>query len=279
MEKLTPVFVWLTQELAERMGRNAAKKFWDFASEDDAVIFAEQLASVVSTHSRLEHEPQIPRIAMHLGPNLSGGKERMILSPNIAGGVMFELHCGTTVPFTLEVAAQAYWKLFAFGPGQRAYQHDVAQAPDTTGDVVARTFALQTDYEGYTSQYRGKVTCRKYVSEDSVIVAWEGAGDVLEMSGVKFHGVQSHKTGWVKLRRVARQGPGQASTSTTVEMYFETTPVFHESVTDLREQTQTFIDATDKGQGKVNKLFCQIVSGMLVEEDWKATYGNEMLGA
>lgn len=141
--------------------------------------------------------------------------------------------------------------------------------------TVARSFKIRTDFEGFTSKLGGKYTACRHVDEDgSITIVWVGSGDVHEIDGVKFSGTQVHKRGCFKLRRVVRQGSGQQSTSTVVEASFETIPLFHDSVVDKNQQTQALLDGINKSYTKVNKLFCQKMGSLLVEEDWKATFGH-----
>lgn len=74
---------------------------------------------------------------------------------------------------------------------------------------------------------------------------------------------------------VPGQGPGGQSTSMVVEVV----PVFHESVssTNKAQQTTAFLDGNDKVLGKVDKFICQRMGALLVEEDWKATFGRESM--
>jgi uncharacterized membrane-anchored protein YhcB (DUF1043 family) len=142
--------------------------------------------------------------------------------------------------------------------------------------TVARSFKIRTDFEGFTSEARGKYTARRYLDEDgSVVIICAGSEDIHEFDGVAFSGIQMHRRGFVKLRPVRRQGPGQQSTSTVVEASFESIPVFLDSVVDKAQQTQQLLDGIDRSYSKVDKLFCQRMGALLLEEDWKATFGRE----
>lgn len=122
------------------------------------------------------------------------------------------------------------------------------------------------------------MTSCRYVDEDgSVTLAWSSIGNIKEINGMQFHGLQLHKNGCIKLRRAPREGPGQQSTSTVVEVSCETIPVFQESVVDKAQQTQAFLDEIDKGYTKLDKFFCQRMGTLLVETDWKATFGCEAM--
>lgn len=93
--------------------------------------------------------------------------------------------------------------------------------------------------------------------------------------GVQFYGLQYHKKGFIKMHRVERQGPGQQSTSTVVEAYFETIPVFHESVSESgkAQQTQALINSVRQCNAQVNAAFCRALGKLLLDADWKATFG------
>jgi hypothetical protein len=141
-------------------------------------------------------------------------------------------------------------------------------------DTIVRSFSLRLEFDGLVSDTAGKYTCQRLVTPDEVTILWVEYADVFEFGGVKFSGMQYQKRACMKLRRVPREGPGQQSTSTVVETHFETTPVFHESVADCWLQTQAFINSAHRAHAKLNKVVCQNMRHLLVEEDWRETFGS-----
>lgn len=118
----------------------------------------------------------------------------------------------------------------------------------------------------------GKYTCQTYVEEDEVMIVWVEHADVSEFGGVRFNGMQYQKRACLTLRRVPRDGPGQQATSTVVETYFETIPVFQDSIVDKLQQTEAFINSAYRSHTKLNNIVCQHMSNLLLEEDWRATF-------
>ncbi|RLN88194.1 hypothetical protein BBJ28_00014565 [Nothophytophthora sp. Chile5] len=151
--------------------------------------------------------------------------------------------------------------------------------PDTTTDVVSTSFTLQVKNGDFTARVRGKQTTRRYVSEDSITIVWTGSADPVEMSGVKFRGMQCQKAGWIKLRRVGSQESGRLADdrATTVEMHSEMTPLFQPGVVDQGRQISALIDSLRKSHDQTNAIYCQMLQELLLEEDWKATFGSDML--
>ncbi|KAK1946338.1 hypothetical protein P3T76_001891 [Phytophthora citrophthora] len=182
-------------------------------------------------------------------------------------------HCdevGSTLPFALNVAADAYWRFFGCGYGMQS-RHEA----DVSTSTIARAFKIRTDSEGFTSKVTGKYSARRYVDSDgSIVIVWTGSGDVEEIGDVTFNGVQVHKRGWIKLRRVPRQGANQQSTSTVVEASFETIPMLHDSIENKKQEAQKFLDVVAKSYHILDKLFCNRMGSLLVEEDWKATFNT-----
>ncbi|KAG7382654.1 hypothetical protein PHYBOEH_010399 [Phytophthora boehmeriae] len=262
-----------SNELVARVGGSSRPKqrFWDFSMDPADEIFADQLVNVAKLFLQLQSTPSR---ALSPSSDLSVGREVVKWDPKVDAGFIMENRSGSLLPFSLEVAAQAYWRLFGCGFSERCCSKD---ASHLAANIVTRSFSLQTNFEGFTSSVWGKYTCRKYVDEDSVTLVSVGSGNVVEIGGATFNGVQLHKRGVITLRRVPRQGPGQISTSTVVETTFETTPVFHESVVDRAKQTETLIDEITKSYVKLNKSFCHRMGAVLLEEDWMATFGRETL--
>ncbi|RLN65934.1 hypothetical protein BBJ28_00008045 [Nothophytophthora sp. Chile5] len=220
--------------------------FWDLSSCDDADIFAEQLTQVARVYLMWARQLLHPSTTLHFRSDLSKGEELVKLNPDVDAGVVFEMHCGTTVPFDLQVAAQAYWRI---------------------------------EERDFTTRVRGKQTCRRHVSEDSVTIVWTGSADPVEMSGAKFRGMQCQKSGWIELRRVDSQGSGRLASgrATTVEMHSEMTPLFQPGVVDQGRQISALIGSLRKSHDQTNAIYCQMLQELLLEEDWKATFGSDML--
>lgn len=105
---------------------------------------------------------------------------------------------------------------------------------------------------------------------------WFGqvCGFLLKFGDVRLDGMQLHKQGFIKLRRLSQHGEGLTCTSTIVESRFETIPVFHDSVRDYKEQTEIFITSLTQSHDTINDHFCRLMSDILLEEDWKSTFGQ-----
>ncbi|KAG7377019.1 hypothetical protein PHYPSEUDO_012326 [Phytophthora pseudosyringae] len=227
------------QELIERIQWTPRHWFRNLTTEADEDIFSEQLTIVARLCLKLQqHSYQTPDRSIHLGWDLSLGEKVVTFDPSIKAGVVLESRSGTALLFTLD-----------------------------TGSLV-RSFSLHTNFEGFFSQLVGKYTCRKFVTENEVTLMWVELADVEEFGGAKFTGMQYLKQGYLKLRKVP---PGQQSTSTVAEAYSKNIPVFQDDIIKQEEQTQDLIRAVKRLYGNVNKVFCQTMSNMLLEEDWKAS--------
>lgn len=131
-----------------------------------------------------------------------------------------------------------------------------------------RSFVVRMEFEGVASEARGSYTCRKCLDSDGAFctLAWSGIWDIVEFGGVRFDGMQLHKSGWIKLRREHHEG------STLVETHFKTTPVFHESINDPIPQIKALLGALDLSHSSLNDHFCRAMSDLLLKEDWKSTF-------
>ncbi|KAF1779678.1 hypothetical protein GQ600_25352 [Phytophthora cactorum] len=190
---------------------------------------------------------EVPATALSLNWGLSRG--HMMVKQDENKGAVLEMHCGTTVPFKLEVAARAYWRFFA---------------SNMERDLSGQRFSVGGDRQ---------VHLPKNMEEDRSRSWWVEHADVFEFGGIKFNGLQYQKRASMTLRRVPREGRGNESTSTVVETYFQTVPVFHDCVADKLQQTRAFIDSAHRSHRKLDKIVCQHMSNLLLEEDWKATFG------
>ncbi|KAJ8537506.1 hypothetical protein ON010_g13090 [Phytophthora cinnamomi] len=252
------------------------RKFWDLARDAEEDIFTEQLADVAQL--RLEAQQQVyedPRRAADVSWGLSRGHAAVKSDPHFDRGVVLELHCRTTVPFSLEVAARAYWRMFCTEHGELQGADSAVKVVvrlDVT-DTTTRSFTLRLEFEGLVSDTSGKYTCQKSVSADEVEIAWVEHADVMEFGGVKFNGMQYQKRAFMKLRPVSREGLCQRSAATEVETHFETFPIFRDNVTDSWDQTLAFVNRAQQTHNKLDALVCQHMSNLLLEEDWKAAFG------
>ncbi|KAG7395772.1 hypothetical protein PHYBOEH_003207 [Phytophthora boehmeriae] len=259
-------------ELAELM-RTKRQRFWDFATEPDEEIFSEQMVLLARLCLNLQ-QCQIPTKTLYLNSGLSRGNVVVKRDPRVDTGVLFESHCGTTLPFSLDVALKAYWRFFQIEHGDTQYAP--FNAADFPMDLFVETFSLQMNVEGLVSDISGKYTCRNYVSDNEVVIVWIEHVNVAEFGGLKFDGLQYQKRGWMKLRRVPHQGPGeQQSLSTVVECHYETVPIFRNGAFDPLQQMQAFITLVHRYHAKLDKAVCDAMGGLLLEEDWKATFVND----
>ncbi|KAL3660784.1 hypothetical protein V7S43_014186 [Phytophthora oleae] len=240
------------QEIAERLQFKQQQRYWDFKMGSADEIYADQLTLV--TRMRLQMQSQQPSKSSYLTSGLSMGPEVVKWDSSFKAGFILEMQFGTTLPFALGVTADSYWRFFGCGYGM---QDVVRHEADLSTGTIARACKIRTDFEGFTSRVGGKYTARRYFDTDgSINIVWAGSGEVEEIGDATFSGMQLHKRGCIKLRRVPRQGTGQQSTSTVVEASFETIPVLHESVEDKEQQTQKFLDAITKSYHIVDKLLC-----------------------
>ncbi|ETN19861.1 hypothetical protein PPTG_02996 [Phytophthora nicotianae INRA-310] len=244
-------------------------KFWDLLANADEEIFADQLAAVARLRLELQQRGyQLPTTALSVNWGLSRG--HMMVKQDGNNGVVLEMHCGTTVPFNLDVAARAYWRFFCVEHGEIPAD---SSATSLSKGTIANSFSLRLEFEGLVSEVSGKYTCQVNVDEDKITITWVEHADVLAFGGVVFNGLQYQKRASMTLCRVLREGPGNQSTSTVVHTYFQTIPVFHDSIADKLQQTQAFVDSAYRSHSKLNKIVCQHMSNLLLEEDWKATFG------
>ncbi|KAK1935817.1 hypothetical protein P3T76_010511 [Phytophthora citrophthora] len=270
LHRLFTKFEEIQAETLERVGSCQQQKFWDLVVPSDDV-FAEQMLVLAKLYLIVKKQYQDPCRAMSLNSSLSMGRNIPRRDPSVKTGVVFEAQCGVLLPFCLDVAAEAYWKLFKF---EHTNEKIISTKSENLDDIFSRSLSIQTNMEdsASTSEARGTYMCQKYVHKGFVVLAWPGVWDISEYGGLKFDGLQIHKRGYVKLRSVPQQGPGEYSTSTVAESKFETIPIFRGNVT---EQTQAFYMALSWTFNSLNKVFCRIMSDLLWQEDWKATFGED----
>ncbi|ETP39765.1 hypothetical protein F442_12797 [Phytophthora nicotianae P10297] len=282
------------RELMQCVQISERHKFWDL-SIDSAEIFSDQLVQITRLYLEAQQR-QSPSWSVHFGSQLSGGRDVPKLDPTVKAGVILEARCSVVLPFDLKVATDAYWRFFRF---DHSSQHFANQAPARSVNLIffiplmvaelthsynqtnlfARSFALRTEVEGYSSETEGRYTCRKYVGEDDATLVWSGMWNILKLGHVRFDRMQLHKQGFIKLRRLSQHGAAQTSTSTLVETSFETIPVFHNSVRDYKEQTKVLITSLSQSHDTIDDYFCRLMSDILLEEDWKSTFGQRNTGS
>ncbi|KAG7395770.1 hypothetical protein PHYBOEH_003205 [Phytophthora boehmeriae] len=238
------------------------------SDEDCAGIYAEQLTLIAKVFAQLQ-QSQLVRPKLLLS-DMTTGVEVVKKSPIGNTGIVFEMHCTTTVPFDVRVAGNAYWRMSVCEAYQR--QGSRVQEMDTGSTLLSTSFALNVRCDDFTANVHGHQTCRRYSSDDTEVIVWVGYANPVEFNGARFYGVQCKKTGWIKLQR------GSDQSSTTVEMYSEMTPVFAEGSTDQQAQICTLVDAMGNAHKKTNDIYCSIMRELLLEEDWKATVEGEVLG-
>ncbi|KAL3670611.1 hypothetical protein V7S43_003803 [Phytophthora oleae] len=272
LQRLFTKFKEIQEETLERVGRSQQHKFWDLVAHSDDDVFAEHMLVVAKLYLEIKQQYQDPFRAINVGSGLAMGRDIPRSDPGVKAGVVFEATCGVLLPFCLDVAAEAYWKFFKF---DSIDVNTAAIKADNLDDIFSRSFTVRTNFKGATSEVRGKYMCQKYVYKGNIVLVWSGVWDVSEYGGMKFHGLQLHKRGYVKLRSVPHQGPQQHSTSTVVETKFETIPIYRGNVTDQAEQTQAFYVALNRSFNSTNEAFCQMMSDQLLKEDWKATFREE----
>ncbi|KAF4142162.1 hypothetical protein GN958_ATG08660 [Phytophthora infestans] len=238
-------------------------RLWDLLKDENSDIYAEQLTQVAKMYLQMQQQVAPPSHVLQLATDLTQGIDVLKRNPT---GVVFEMHCKTSVPFDLQVAANAYWRLTAYEAFSR--QGSLQQDLGAKGDVASTSFNLQVACEGFTATVRGKHTCRRYTNDDCESIVWTGYADPVELNGTKFSGMQCRKTGWIKLRRV----PAGA---TLVEMYSEMTPLFKDGVEDQNWQIHALLESMATAHSKTNDIYCKMVRDLLLEEDWKAAYGSD----
>ncbi|KAG1709500.1 hypothetical protein DVH05_020151 [Phytophthora capsici] len=246
-----------------------ASKFWNLLSGDDSGIYAEQLTQVAKMYLKMQHPNFQSRIGLQMSSGVTQGREIVKADSSNSSGVTFEMHCGTSVPFDVHVAGNAYWRLTT----TEAYTRQGSLQPDlhTESNFASASFNLKVECEDFTATVRGKQTSRRYIDEDNEIIVWAGSADPIEFNGAMFYGMQCRKTGWIKLRRAT-------GGNTFVEMYSEMTPLFLSGVEDKKWQIQALVGSMASAQSKTEAIYCQMVRELLLQEDWKATYGTDALG-
>lgn len=239
-------------------------RFQKLTAEADEEVFSEQLTIVSRLYLELQQLRETPNRSLHFELDLCLGEEVVKIDPNVKAGLILEARTGTILPFTLDVVVEAFWKLFRF-------THNGVEDTDYSADSLARSFSLSTDLEGLFSQLIGKLTCRKFATENEITFVFVERADVKEFAGAKFSGMQYLKRGYLKLKKVPREGPGYKSTATIAELFSETTPIFRDDIINQEKQTQDLVNAVKRSYKTVNAAFCQAISNLLIEEDWKAT--------
>ncbi|ETI41902.1 hypothetical protein L917_12358 [Phytophthora nicotianae] len=110
LQQLTKKYTAQEREISEcaSQAHTMHHKFWDLLANADEEIFADQLAAVARLRLELQQRGyQLPTTALSVNWGLSRG--HMMVKQDGNNGVVLEMHCGTTVPFNLDVAARAYW--------------------------------------------------------------------------------------------------------------------------------------------------------------------------
>ncbi|KAJ8542381.1 hypothetical protein ON010_g12432 [Phytophthora cinnamomi] len=267
-----------TQISEKRIDQNRVAVLWDDIAERQLKErLREEHTSGLGldfySYRKLQQREQdeSPNRTIHFRWDLSLGQEVVKPDPSAKVGIIFEARSGTVLPFKLEVVIEASWKFLGHGEGQQC----IVPNSDQQANTLVRSFSIETDFEGFFSEVVGKYTCRKHVMDDEVVIVWVECADVLEFAGAKFDGMQYMKRGYLKLKRILREGPGEQSTSTVPETYSKTTPVLREGATDPALQMQELVWAVKRSHNKVNKVFCETLSGLLLEEDWRATVGQD----
>ncbi|POM61873.1 hypothetical protein PHPALM_29048 [Phytophthora palmivora] len=255
------------EDCRERVGCRQQHKFWDFRVHHDDEIFSEHMLII----AKLWRQCQNPGRTMYFGSELTMGKDIPRLDPSVQAGIVFDTRCGVLLPFSLDVVTEAYWKFFGL------HEFTVDDRFESMADVITRSSIVRTNLESFASEAKGKYLCQKRAIEDGVVLMWSGVWDITEYGGVMFRGMQLHHRGLVKLRRVSRQGPGQQSTSTIVETNLETIPVFDDNITDQIHQIQIFSSVVTRSFSTRNSTFSQMMSELLLKEDWKVTLGSDKL--
>ncbi|KAK1935816.1 hypothetical protein P3T76_010510 [Phytophthora citrophthora] len=272
MQRLFTKFEEIQEETLERVGScQQGLKFWDLVVHSDADIFTDQMLVMTKLYLNWK-QCQTPCRMINVESGLGMGRDIPRMDPSVKAGVVFDAQCGVLLPFGLDVVAEAYWKFFKF---DHIDKNTAIIESDNLDDIFSRSFIVRTNLDGSLSEARGKYMCQKYVHDGNIVLVWSGVWDVEEYGGVKFHGLQLHKRGYVKLRSVPRQGPQEHSMSTVVETKFETIPIYHDNATDQEEQTKAFYTALNRSFKSMNEMFCNMMSDQLLKEDWKATFGHE----
>ncbi|KAJ8558950.1 hypothetical protein ON010_g8499 [Phytophthora cinnamomi] len=105
---------------------------------------------------------------------------------------------------------------------------------------------------------------------DSETIVWAKYVEPVDFNGVTYPGMYCRKTGWIKLQRAA----GQDTPSTVAEMYSEMTPVFKDGVENQNWQIRALVDSMARAHKITNSIYCEMIRDLLLEEDWKATFGS-----
>lgn len=110
--------------------REVFLKYWDFTLDADEDIFAEKLKNVARLRLELQQGVyQASSRPTDLIWGLSRGNMALKRHPTVNDGAVIEMHCGTTVPFKLEVAVRAYWRFFCLEHGEVPDCDAVANVP------------------------------------------------------------------------------------------------------------------------------------------------------
>ncbi|POM76031.1 Hypothetical protein PHPALM_6775 [Phytophthora palmivora] len=245
------------------MGNKGQLRFRDLKVDDE--VYSELLVAVARFHLEMRRKLENPCRTIYLKADFSMGKDIARLDPSVEGGVVFDRHSCFLLPFNLDVVVRACWRFFHC-------DQSTELSTDQEHELLVMSFSVKTNFENFTAKVQGKYACRKFVDTDSAVLTWVGLSGVSEYGGSEFRGMQLHKQGCIKLRKVASKGAVQQSSLTVAETRFKTTPVFGESVTDSMQQTKLLIDSFNSSYSTINGMFCQVLGELLIQEDWKAMF-------
>ncbi|KAK1940550.1 hypothetical protein P3T76_008001 [Phytophthora citrophthora] len=240
-------------------------KFWNLFSGDDSGIYAEQLTQVAKMYLKMQQPNFHSRMGLQMSTGVTQGREVMKADSVNSSDVTFEMHCGTSIPFDVHVAGNAYWRLMTSEPYIR---HGTLQTDLHTQNNFAASFTWSVELENSTATVCGKQTSRRYINDNSEVIMLVNWINPVEVNGTRFFGMQCRRTSWVKLRRLA-------GGNTFVEMYSETTPLFLKGIEDVMKQIQAFFDSMASAHSTTDAIYCHMVRELLLQEDWKATYGSD----
>jgi hypothetical protein len=101
--------------VADRATEARQLRYWDFNADPEDEVFADQLAAVTRIRLEMQRLGPTPCRTMTLGSGLAMGRELVRMDPSVKAGFMLEVQCGSMLPFSLKVAADAYWRFFVCG--------------------------------------------------------------------------------------------------------------------------------------------------------------------
>ncbi|GMF28405.1 unnamed protein product [Phytophthora lilii] len=274
--------------------RNGGPRYWDLASGDDEGIFADLLTLVVKTRLEMQRRRvENPRSLLSFATwGISIGEPHV--RPDSEAGVVMETHACSLVPFNVRTTAAAYWRMFSLSfTKDRLNVNDVSYlsrlpimkilgkgdplhnlyGQTERSDVFARSFTCSSTHFGRQIDMRGKHTCRKFVDEDgSITMVFAGRTGPAD-TNAPCHEVQIQKSGWVKVRQLEGQDSDNQS-SAMVEIHSEMLPRFRNGIVGQEHRAREVINYVVKSHHVMNDLCRQMLSELLVEEDWKAFRGD-----